>query len=258
MEGKRNRPGFSCFFANRANLKNRVHSFNMSDHSSDDSSGAEGGDTYQVEKVLKKRVIKGGKVEYYIKWKGYEGNNDNTWEPEENCDCPDLIRQYEEMAKQTEEKKKQRTSTAEAKKRKAPAKSKSVEKERSKDRSVKRDSATPSNGAGSSKGKVQQSSKDFVISSSSDSEQEDEPADKKSCPPPDNHSSPLADPEEGKLYKLEEGNKVDTVLGVRRGQSVVALVRYMDDQYELVPTPLLVKHDPAKLVDYYEKHLRFF
>ncbi|KAI3413895.1 Trefoil factor 3 [Globodera pallida] len=230
----------------------------MSDHSSDDSSGAEGGDTYQVEKVLKKRVIKGGKVEYYIKWKGYEGNNDNTWEPEENCDCPDLIRQYEEMAKQTEEKKKQRTSTAEAKKRKAPAKSKSVEKERSKDRSVKRDSATPSNGAGSSKGKVQQSSKDFVISSSSDSEQEDEPADKKSCPPPDNHSSPLADPEEGKLYKLEEGNKVDTVLGVRRGQSVVALVRYMDDQYELVPTPLLVKHDPAKLVDYYEKHLRFF
>uniref|UniRef100_A0A183CQI5 ChSh domain-containing protein n=1 Tax=Globodera pallida TaxID=36090 RepID=A0A183CQI5_GLOPA len=149
----------------------------------------------------------------------------------------------------------------------------SVEKERSKDRSVKRDSATPSNGAGSSKGKVQQSSKDFVISSSSDSEQEDEV-----CTFKIKHSKSICSPRirsPARLRttihlhwrtlrrasctgKLEEGNKVDTVLGVRRGQSVVALVRYMDDQYELVPTPLLVKHDPAKLVDYYEKHLRFF
>ncbi|KAL3069318.1 hypothetical protein niasHS_018043 [Heterodera schachtii] len=244
----------------------------MSDHSSDDSSGAEGGDTYQVERVLKKRIIKGGKVEYYIKWKGYENIEDNTWEPEENCDCPDLIRDFEEKEKQREaSKKKARSSTGSAaggpaKKRKT---SMSVEKEASKDRSVVRDSATPSIGVGSTgkssggggaKKTHQGATKDFVISSSSDSEQEDAPNEKKTPSVPGNiASASLEEPSEGKIYMVEKGSTVDTVLGVRRDRpAVVALVRYVDEQYELVPTPLLVKHNPAKLIEYYEKHLRFF
>ena len=41
---------------------------------------------YEVEKVLDKRTKKGGKVEYLVKWRGYDDPDDNTWEPHENLE----------------------------------------------------------------------------------------------------------------------------------------------------------------------------
>uniref|UniRef100_A0A914YUV3 Chromo domain-containing protein n=1 Tax=Panagrolaimus superbus TaxID=310955 RepID=A0A914YUV3_9BILA len=49
---------------------------------------------YVVEKILDKRGH-GRKVEYLIKWRGYDDPIENTWEPVENCDCPDLITEFE-------------------------------------------------------------------------------------------------------------------------------------------------------------------
>ncbi|XP_075144906.1 heterochromatin Protein 1c [Haematobia irritans] len=50
---------------------------------------------FVVEKIVDKRITAEGKVEYFIKWRGYP-MSENTWEPEENCDCPSIIQKFEE------------------------------------------------------------------------------------------------------------------------------------------------------------------
>ena len=49
---------------------------------------------YEVEKVLDKR-LREDRVEYLLKWAGYEDPADDAWVPAEKCYCTHLINEFE-------------------------------------------------------------------------------------------------------------------------------------------------------------------
>lgn len=97
---------------------------------SKDDSGSSGNESEEAEYVVEKvcnRRIKNGKVEYFLKWKGFS-HSENTWEPVDNISCPELIAAYEE-SRQKEIKEKESDDDKDKKKTKEKEKEKDSDKD---------------------------------------------------------------------------------------------------------------------------------
>ncbi|KAF5269892.1 hypothetical protein FQR65_LT05691 [Abscondita terminalis] len=59
----------------------------------------ESDDEFEVDRILDVYFKKNGKREFLVSWKGYPSTQD-SWEPEENLDCTNLIERYMEKVQQ--------------------------------------------------------------------------------------------------------------------------------------------------------------
>lgn len=59
----------------------------------DDGKDKESLKEFEVERIIEVHFKKNGKREFLIRWKGFTATDD-TWEPEENLNCSELINKF--------------------------------------------------------------------------------------------------------------------------------------------------------------------
>lgn len=179
---------------------------------------------YVVEKVVDRRERK-GKVEYFLKWKGYDSSA-NTWEPRENLECPELIKAFEDA----------RTA--------AKKESSSKEKEKEKDKKKpSKPSSTSSKRKADSDDEGSEDDKDDSASTKSS----------KSKTAADNDAAASDDGMNG----FERGYVPEKILGATEANNeLLFLIQWKDkDKAQLVSSKEARKHCPQLVIDFYEERL---
>ncbi|XP_065358591.1 heterochromatin protein 1 [Calliphora vicina] len=201
----------------------------MKSKKSDDASGSGSSDEdaeYVVEKICSRRVRK-GKVEYFLKWKGYP-ESDNTWEPEENLDCQDLIQQFEENRLKDEA-----SSSAKPEK---PAKKKEETSGRTSSASNKRKNEDSK--ASGSKKKRSETGKDET----------------------DTESVSGGSTKHSELTGFDKGLEAEKILGASDSNGgLYFLIQFKGvDQAEMVAAPVAHVKIPQMVIKFYEERLSWY
>jgi len=176
---------------------------------------------YSVEKIIEKRT-RGGKVEYFLKWKGY-GDEENTWEPKNNIDCPELIAEFEERWKEEQKAKKEET-------KKTPGRKRSLAKSK--------ESSQPKvvNGVGETNGASEK------------------PAEPKE--PPLKRIKRMIVEEAVKGFEKHEAEKI--IGATDTGGDLLFLIKWANsDEADLVPAKMANLKCPQTVISFYEARLKF-
>jgi len=90
-EAKKN---VSAFFTPKSNAKKAAPK--SPKPKEEDPEESEEDEEYEVESIVEKKVVR-GKTKYLVKWKGYDKDEDRTWEPKENlAGSEELIKKFED------------------------------------------------------------------------------------------------------------------------------------------------------------------
>ncbi len=80
-----------------SNSKKHRNSLDESEEEDDEPPYADGSsgedEEYEVDKIVQMRLKKDGSREFFVHWKNWSKDYD-TWEPEANLSCPDLIQKF--------------------------------------------------------------------------------------------------------------------------------------------------------------------
>jgi hypothetical protein len=190
-------------------------------------------DIFYVEKILDKRTTK-GKVEYFLKWKGY-GDKYNTWEPKENLDCKKLLREFER--KHDKQHLSQRGDREESQTTKTTKISNN-----SKD-------STPMAASVATK----------RISSLSESSSRNENSVASSSEACSSESANAKEEKPKAIHGIDQGWEAEQILGATEtGTDILFLVKWKNQNYsELVPNNICRTKFTSALLDFYEKNLQW-
>lgn len=194
------------------------------DSKASDSESSE--EEYVVEKIVDRRERK-GKIEYLLKWKGYDSSA-NTWEPKENLECPELIKAFEDS----------RTA---------------AKKEGSKDKEKpKKSKPSSTTGSGSSKRKDSDAENDSDAADGDDNASTKSSKSKSTTAAADDATA-----SDDGMNGFEKGYTPEKILGATEANNeLLFLIQWKDkDKAQLVSSKEARKHCPQLVIDFYEERL---